>query len=212
MNRGQLYTALGQYLENAETTFMANRDLFVRLAEEDIYRQVQLPALRRNSTSYFVIGNPYLSMPGDFLSAYTLAVIYGGEHRYMLSKEVNFIREAFPDAAEQGVPRFFSYFDNDTFLIGPTPDQAYEVEMHYFHRPQSISTLTDGQTNWLLTNAENAILFGTLYHGYVYMKGDQDMVNHYKSQLDKAIGDLKVIAEGRSRKDSFRNIDARMPV
>lgn len=213
MTKDELYTLIQQYLESEETTFVDNIDIFVGLAEEDIYKQVQLLELRKNSTSNFTANSPYLATPSDFLAPYSMAVIDGtGAYTFMMDKEVNFMREAFPSPTDTGVPRYFSMFDHNTFIIGPTPASAYQVELHYFYEPPSISTLAGGATTWLSTNAENALLFGSIYHGYVYLKGDQDVITSYKEQFQKAIADLKIISEGRARKDAYRTSDKRIPV
>lgn len=212
MNKGELVDLAQQYLECEETTFVENIDQFIKLAEEDIYRQVQLLDLRKNSTSAYVVGSPYLSTPDDFLSVYSLAVIVSGEHRYVQSKDVNFLREAFPAAATSGVPRFYSMFDDDTFIVAPTPDDDYVAELHYYYLPTSLAAGSDSGTTWLSENAENALLFGTILHGYIYLKGDGDVIAMYQKQFDKAIADLKTIAEGRNRKDTYRTPDRRLPV
>lgn len=209
MTYSELVTLLEQYLENEETTFIANIPVFVRLCEEDVYRNVQLPDLRQNSTNSVIIGDPYLRTPADYLSSYSMAVKVSGSFRYLLSKEVNFIREAYPDPTVTDVPRYFAQFDEDYFILAPTPDAEYEVELNYFYIPETLST---AGTNWLSENGENALLFGTLYHGYIYMKGDQDVANMYKEKYDKAVDDLKTIAEGRIRKDSYRMQDRKLPV
>src|SRR5690606_12723307 len=121
--------------------------------------------LRKNSTSTFQPASPYLGMPPDFLSAYSLAVIVDGEHRYLTSKEVDFIREFSPSAITTGIPRFYAQFDDDSMIVGPTPGEDYPVEMHYYYRPVSISTLADGDTSYLSINAENALLFGSVLQG-----------------------------------------------
>lgn len=211
MNYTELSSLLGQYLEAEEATYTANIGLFVRLAEEDIYRTVQLPVLIQNSTSFFGSDDPYMSTPTDYLSTYSMAVMVAGVHRYLQSKDVNYIREAYPDPSVSGVPRYFAQFDQENFLIAPTPDDNYPIELHYFYEPESISTSASG-TNWLSENGENALLFGSLLHGYIYMKGDQDILVAYKGQYEKAIADLKTIAEGRVRKDSYRTSDQRLPV
>lgn len=213
MTKAELYALLDSYLENDETSFQDNRDQFVKLAEEDIFRQVQLPELRKNSTSNFTANIPYLQTPSDFLAPYSMAVISSGTYTYLISKDVNFIREVYPNpTTDVGVPRFFSQFDDDTFIIGPTPNSNYGVELHYFYLPTSLSEMADGDETWLSINAENALLFGALLHGYIYMKGDQDVINSYKEQFQKAIADLKILAEGRNRKDSYRTSDKRLPV
>lgn len=212
MTKAELYELLSQYLECEETTFETNREMFVKLAEEDIYRSVQLTDLRKNSTSTFFEDSPYLTPPEDFLSAYSMAVIVDGQHRLLLQKEVDWIREVYPDASAGGVPRFYGQFDDDTFIIGPTPDDSYPVELHYYFKPESITELADDGTTWLSENAENALLFGSIVQGYIFLKGDQDVIASYRAQFDKAIAQLQVIYEGRARKDSYRNIDKRQPV
>jgi hypothetical protein len=213
MTRDELYTLVQSYLEATETSFVDNLDLFVQLAEEDIYRQVQLPELRRNSTSTAILNSPYLEVPSDYLSTYSMSVIDAtGMYHNLVSKEVDFMREVYPDPNAYAMPRFFAQFDGDSYIIAPTPDQEYTIELHYFYKPDSISTLAGSGTTWLSTHAENALLFGTVMHGYIYLKGDQDVMQAYKAQFDKAILDLRTIAEGRIRKDSYRNIDKRLPV
>lgn len=214
MNKQEFYDQINNYLENEETSFLANRDLFIQLNEEDIARQVQLPHCRKNAISNCIANNPYLSTPGYFMSTYSLAIIAQGEYRFLTSKEVSFIREFAPNPLATGIPRYWAQFDHNSFILAPTPSQNYDVELHYYGRPDSLtdpSVLPTG-TTWLLSNCENAMLFGTLLQGYIYMKGDQDVVNAYKSQFDKAIAALQIIYEGRQRKDSYRNIDKRQPV
>lgn len=213
MNKAEVYALASSYLEATETTFVDSLDTFVKLTEEDIYRQVQLPELRQNSTANVISGSPYIEVPNDYLSSYSMAVIDGtGAYHFLTSKEVNFMREVYPDPNALGLPRFFAQFDGDTFIVAPTPDDNYEVELHYYFRPPSLSTLGDTDTTWLSVNAENALLFGVIMHGYIYLKGDQDVMQAYKAEYEKAIMNLKTIAEGRIRKDSYRNIDKRVPV
>lgn len=212
MTKAELYALVQSYLEATETNFVSSIDQFVQLCEEDVYRQVQLPELRQNSTTVFSTGSPYLETPNDYLSAYAMAVIVAGRYSFLTSKEVNFMREVYPNPATLGVPRWFAQFDSDSFIVAPTPDSDYTVELHYFFKPPSLTTMGDGGTTWLSEHAENALLFGTVMHGYIFLKGDQDVMAAYKMQYEKAIQDLKTIAEGRARKDSYRNIDKRIPV
>lgn len=212
MNKGQLREYVKSYLECDETTFNANFDMFIRLMEEDVYRKVQLPKLRKNVTSQFQIGSVYLEAPQDYLSPYSMAVIDNdGAYSFMIEKDVNFIREGYPNPAQVGLPRFFSHFDNDTFIIGPSPDDEYTVELHYFYIPTSLADMNDDGTTWLSENAENASLFGTVIQGYIYLKGDQDVIAMYKAQYDAAISDLVVIAEGRVQKDTYKEPNRRVP-
>lgn len=213
MNKAEVYALAKNYLEATETSFVDSLDTFVQLAEEDIYRQVQLPQLRQNSTANVIAGSPYVEVPNDYLSSYSMAVIDGtGAYHFLTSKEVDFMREVYPDPNTLALPRFFAQFDGNSFIIAPTPDQNYTVELHYYYKPASLSTLGDTGTTWLSLNAENALLFGIVMQGYIYLKGDADVMAAYKTEYDKAILNLKTIAEGRIRKDSYRNIDKRMPV
>jgi hypothetical protein len=209
MTYAELVTLLKQYLENQEATFVANIPVFVRLAEEDIYRTVQLPFLRANKTSLtFTGGIQYFTLPSDYLSSYSFAVINNGRFEFLLNKDVNFIREAYPDPAVTGVPRFYAQFSASQYIVAPSPASNYQTELNYYFFPETLAT---AGTNWLSRNAENALLFGCLYHGYIYMKGDQDVANMYKEKYEAALGDLKTISEGRDRKDTYRVMDSRVP-
>lgn len=211
MNWGQLKTAIQQYLESSETTFVANLPLFARLAEEDIYRQVQLPFLRATSTSTILISDRFLATPADYMSTYSLAVIIGGMHKFLLHKPQSFLREAYPDPLAIGEPRYYTNFDEDSLMVAPTPDDNYSVELNYFFKPTSISQGdVPANTNWLSENAEEALVFGTLVQGYIYLKGDQDVIQSYMQKYNDAIAALKIIAEGRNRKDTYRMADERL--
>lgn len=210
MNYGELKTLVNQYLEVNETTFNDNIDVFVRAAEEDIFRQVQLPDLMQTSTANFIAGNQFLPVPSNFLSPYSLAVVVNGQYEMMLSKDHSFIRETYPGVSQQGVPRFYAVYNDANFLIGPVPDDDYVVELNYFYEPPSLTAGSDSGTTWLSINAENAILFGTLIQGYTYLKGDQDVAKQYVEQYQTALAALKVLAEGRNRKDVYRTSDRRI--
>lgn len=212
MNYGTLKTLVKQYLECEETTFNDNIANFVRLAEEDISRQVQLQDLMETSTANLVPHTPYLGMPVDFLSAYSLAVLVNGEWSYLLSKDHSFVRETYPGASDEGVPRFFAMFDDETMMLGPTPDEDYIIELNYYYEPASLTAGPDSGTTWISEKGENAILYGTIIQGYIYLKGDQDVMKQYSEMYANSISQLKVIAEGRNRKDSYRKSDKRMPV
>lgn len=212
MNLGELKTLVKQYLECEETTFNDNIDNFIRFAEEDIMRQVQLLDLMETSTSSLVPGTPYLEMPSDFLSAYSLAILNAGEWTYLLSKDHSFIRETYPGSADTGTPRFFAMFDDETMMLGPTPDSDYTIELNYYYTPPSLTDGSDSNETWISQKGENALLYGTIIQGYIYLKGDQDVMKQYIETYSNAIQQLKVIAEGRNRKDSYRKSDKRVPV
>lgn len=209
MNYAELVTALQEYLLNDEDSFVTHIPDFVRSAEEDIYANTQLPDLRQPSQGTLTTNVEYLTLPTDFLAPYSLAVISSGSHYYLIQKEDDFIRAAYPTRATTGRPQYYALLDDDTLIIGPTPDAAYVVELHYFYKPTSI---VSSSTSWLGTNAPNALLYGALMHGYGYMKGDQDMLAHYRQEYLRALANLQILTEGRVRKDTYRQMNVRAPI
>ena len=208
MNYTQLTAALQDYLETQETSFVSNIPNFVRQAEERIYRSVQIPELRKNATAATTSGNQYLARPSDFLSVFSLAVVDGsGNYSYLYDKDVNFIREAYPSSSTSGLPKYYAQFDGDqagtegNFILGPTPNANYTVELHYYYDPPSI---VDTGTSWLGTNAEAALLYGSLVEGYTYLKGDGDMQQLYMERYAEAMGQLFGI-DVRSKRDDYRD-------
>ena len=190
---------------------MANIPNFVQLAEERIYNSVQLPAIRRNSTASMSIGNQYMSLPSDWLSTFSLAVIDPDTniYYYLLNKDVNFIRECYPTASTQARPQFYAIWDDDTMILGPTPDKVYTAELHYFYYPQSIVTAT---TSWLGDNFETVLLYGSLREAYIYLKGEQDMINYYEQKYQESLMLLKRLGDGLDRQDAYRSGQVRLPV
>jgi hypothetical protein len=209
MNYTQLTQALQDYLESSETSFVSNIPTFVRQAEERIYRTVMIPELRKNVTGSLTSGNKYLARPSDFLAVFSLAVIDStGAYQYLIDKDVNFIREAYPYPATSGVPRYYAQFDGDTaspsfgnFILGPTPNQSYEAELHYYYDPPSIVVT---ETSWLGENAETALLYGSIVEAYTYQKGDADLLQLYTSRYMEAMSQLFGI-DLRSKRDDYRN-------
>jgi hypothetical protein len=208
MNYAQLTQLLQNYLETSETSFVSNIPTFVRQAEERIYRTVQIPELRKNATANLTAGNQYLARPADFLSVFSIAVVDGdGDYTYLYDKDVNFIREAYPSPATQGVPKYYAQFDGDAigtqgnFILGPTPNASYVVELHYYYDPPSI--VTTG-TSWLGENAETALLYGSLVEAYTYLKGDGDMLALYTQRYNEAMLQLFGI-DLRSKRDDYRD-------
>lgn len=208
MNYAQLTAALQDYLETSETSFVSNIPTFVRQAEERIYRSVQIPELRKNATAAMTAGNQYLARPSDFLSVFSLAVIDGsGNYSYLYDKDVNFIREAYPSASTQGLPKYYAQFNGDqvgsegNFILGPTPNAAYATELHYYYDPPSI---VDTGTSWLGDNAETALLYGSLVEAYTYLKGDADMLQLYTNRYMEAMAQLFGI-DLRSKRDDYRD-------
>lgn len=202
MNYATLVALLQDYTQNSSTEFVAAIPEIVKLAEDRIYQSVQIPALKRNATSNFVSGNKYLASPTDFLAAYSMAVKSAtGVYSYLLEKEVGYINEAFPDPSATGVPRFYALFNDATFVVSPTPDDFYEVELHYFYEPPSI---VDAGNSWLGDNTESVLFYGCLVEAYTYMKGDADLQALYRARYDEALGRLKVLGEGQDKRDNFR--------
>lgn len=208
MNYSELTTAIQQYTENEETEFVAQIPNFVRQAEERIFRSVMIPELRKNATSTTAAGNQYLARPSDFLSVFSLAVVDGdGDYTYLLDKDTNFIREAYPSSSTQGLPKFYGQFDGDSgadsgnFILGPTPDAVYTVELHYYYDPPSIVTTS---TSWLGDNAESCLLYGCLIEAYTFMKGEQDILQGYEMRYKEALEHLGGIG-ARSMRDNYRD-------
>ena len=208
MNYADLVQAIKDYTENLETSFVSQIPHFVEQAEERIYRSVMIPELRKNVTASMSAGNQYLARPSDFLAVFSIAVIDGdGDYTYLLDKDVNFIREAFPRSSTQGLPQFYGQFDGDdtvgsgNFILGPTPDASYTVELHYYFDPPSI--VTTG-TSWLGDNAEAVLLYGALLEAYTYMKGEADILGLYNQRYEEALAQLGGIGI-RSMRDNYRD-------
>lgn len=215
MNYTELVAAVQDYTENTFPT--ADMDTFIQQAEQKIYNTVQLPALRKNVVGSITANNKYLSAPSDFLSVFSMAVIDGqGQYYYLLDKDVNFIREAYPSPTSTGMPKFYALFGSQTtfptelsFILGPTPNSSYGVELHYFYYPQSI---VDAGTSWLGDNFDSALLNGTLMEAITYMKGEADIVGLYKQRYDESMALLKQLGDGKNRQDAYRNGQVRIPV
>ena len=200
-----LKSAIQDYTENTETTFVNDLSIIIVQAENRINSTVQLPDFRSNKTASTSTDNPYLAIPDDFLYPYSLAVLNSdSEYNFLLNKDVNFIREAYPaSGSNKGLPKFYAQFDEDHFILGPTPDANYTVELHYFYLPQSITTSSDG-TSWLGTNASDALLYGCLVEAYTFMKGEPDIIATYDTRYKEALKQLVIENDGRNRKDAYR--------
>lgn len=215
MNYAELKTSISSICENPfSDTELA---LFVTQAEQKIYNAVQIQNLRKNVTGALSANNKYLATPNDFLSVYSMAVIKAnGEYEYLLNKDVNFIRQAYPSPTDTGVPKYYAIFgpnSNDdtelTFILGPTPDQAYNVELHYFYYPESIVTAGE---SWLGENFDSALLNGSLVEAIRFLKGEQDMVALYDKMFNESLALLKQLGDGKQRQDAYRSGQVRVPV
>jgi hypothetical protein len=221
MTYTELVNALQAYTENTENNFVAEIPVFVTQAEQRIYNSVQFPSLRKNMTGVMQSGNKYLSCPDDFLSTYSLAVIDAdGNYEYLLNKDVNFIRQAYPNpTTDTGIPKYYALFgpkvvgstvsDELSFILGPTPDANYNVELHYYYYPESITTAADGRT-WLGDNFDTVLLYGSLVEAYTYMKGEQDMMALYNQKYMEALALAKRLGDGLERSDAYRSGQARV--
>lgn len=221
MNYTQLSAAISAYTENTETDFINEIPVFVKQAEQRIYNTVQFPSLRKNVTGSLTSANKYLSCPDDFLAVYSLAVIDGtGAYEYLLNKDVNFIRQAYPQPTDSGIPRYYALFGPTvtsggavttelSFIVGPTPDTGYSVELHYYYYPESITT---ANTTWLGDNFDTVLLYGSLVEAYTYMKGETDMMTLYNQKYQEALGLAKRLGDGMERQDAYRSGQFRQKV
>ena len=234
MTYDELVASIQSYTENQfPATYLADGtavsstsqiNTFIKQAEQRIYNSVQFPSLRKNVTGITTANNKYLSAPGDFLSVYSLAVIDAtGAYEYLLNKDVNFIRQAYPSPTDTAIPKYYALFgpttsndpsptitDELSFILGPTPDAAYSVELHYYYYPESITVAADGRT-WLGDNMDSVLLYGSLVEAYTFMKGEQDMVQLYNAKYMEALGLAKRLGDGLERGDAYRNGQYRMP-
>tara|TARA_R100000664_G_scaffold12137_1_gene19551 strand:- start:1194 stop:1859 length:666 start_codon:yes stop_codon:yes gene_type:complete len=203
---GTLKTAIQDYLDNSETTFTNNLDNFIQTAEERILKAVQLPVFRKNVTGSVTASDTYLAAPDDFLAPYSLAVIDGSNnYSYLLLKHVSWIRDYTPAVATTGEPLYYAIFDNDSFIVAPTPNSNYSVELHYYYRPNSLTTVSSSSQTWLSENAPNAMLYGSLVEGAVFMKSDPQTIALYDSKFQEALGMLKLLGEFKDVRDEARN-------
>ena len=211
MNYTELSSAIQAYTENTETNFVAEIPVFVEQAEQRIYNSVQFPSIRKNVTGTTTINNKYLQCPTDFLATYSLAVIdAAGAYEYLLNKDVNFIRQAYPTPADTGTPKYYALFgprsDNAaelTFILGPTPDAAYSSELHYYFYPPSITV--SPYTSWLGDNFDTVLLYASLVEAYTYMKGETDMMALYNGKYQEALALAKRLGDGLERGDAYRD-------
>jgi len=222
MNYAALVVAISDYTENTFQTVDVN--LFITQAEQRIYNSVQFPSLRKNVTGVLSSSNKYLSCPGDFLSPYSLAIYPAsgtGDYIYLLNKDVNFMREAYPNPATTGTPKYYALFgpavtgstitNELTFILGPTPDANYNAELHYYYYPESITTASSGQT-WLGDNFDTVLLYASLVEAYTYMKGEQDMMALYNQKFMEALALAKRLGDGLERQDAYRSGQFRQAV
>ena len=199
-----LKTAVQDYLDSTETSFVTNLPTFITTTEERILKSVQLDDFRKNQVGNFTASGPYLECPTDYLSPFSMAVIdSSSNYNYLLLKQVSFIRDYTPNASTTGQPKYYAEFDNNTFIVAPTPDSTYEVELHYYYRPASLISTTGSETTWLSENAPTAMLYGSLVEACTYLK-NYESIPVYESKFQEAILGLKNLGEAKSTRDQYR--------
>jgi hypothetical protein len=219
MNYTSLVATIKAYTENSFPSSVGSGglttaeqvDTFIEQAEQRIYNTVQLLDLRKNVVGNTTTNNKYLTVPSDWLANFSLAVIdpVTGDYEFMLNKDVSYIREAYPSPTDTDKPIYYAMFDDNTYLLGPTPDAVYQIELHYFYYPESIVTAS---TTWLSNNFSESLLYGSLLEAYTFMKGEADIIAGYQKRYDEAMGLLKAYAEGKNRQDMYRTPQVRYPV
>jgi hypothetical protein len=229
MNYTSLYNTIQSYTENqfpdvylaSGGTVSATTQIntFITQAEQRIYNSVQFPSIRKNVTGVTTTSNKYLACPADFLAVYSMAVINtDGSYEYLLNKDVNFIRQAYPKTTDTATPKYYALFGPQstdlkelTFMLGPTPDMSYNVELHYYYYPESITTVSGGQT-WLGDNFDTVLLYGSLVEAYTFMKGEADIISFYDTKYKEALALAKRLGDGMERQDAYRSGQYRQAV
>ena len=201
----QLQTAIQDYTENSETSFVNNLSTFITQAEERILKSVQLSLFRKNVSGTMANANRFLACPSDYLAPFSLSFVdASSDHVFLDFKDPDYVQSFNPDAATVGLPRYYAVYDVDNFILGPTPNAAYNVELHYFYRPASLTAGAAGGTTWLSENASIALLYGSLIEAYIFMKGEPDMMALYEKRFTEAIGGLKLLGEAKEVTDEYR--------
>jgi len=201
----QLKSAIQDFTENSETTFVNTYiPIFIRTAEERILKSVQLDFFRKNVTGSTTSGNKYLAQPGDFLAPFSLSYVSDSDYSFVEFKDVSFVQSYTPNPATTGLPKYYSVFDSDNFILAPTPNAALNVELHYFYRPTSLTAGAEGGTTWLSENAELTLLYGALIEAYIYMKGEQDVMAMYDKRYQESLIGLKLLGEAKETTQDYR--------
>tara|TARA_Y100001951_G_scaffold97626_1_gene97521 strand:- start:260 stop:904 length:645 start_codon:yes stop_codon:yes gene_type:complete len=197
-----LKTAIQDYTDNTETTFTNQLDRFILNSEERILKECQLDVFRRNATGSAALDTKFLTKPSDFLAPFSLSVVKDSSNEFLLYKQVTFLQDYTPNPVTTGTPEYYADWDDEAFLLAPTPDDNYTMELHYFYRPASITTVSSG-TTWLGDNAELALLYGALVEAYTFMKGEAELLSLYNNRFLEAIQWLKILGEGRQTRDEY---------
>ena len=211
MTYDELKTAIQDYTENDETSFVNNLPLFIRLAEERILKSVQLNLFQKNQSGIMTTGNKYLATPSDFLAPFSLSIAVSGSQEFLLFKDLDFVQTYTPDATTTGQPKYYAQFDVGNFILGPTPDANYTVDIHYLYRPASLTVGAGSGTTWLSDNAEITLLYASLVEAYTYMKGDPNLMQMYNQRFAEGISRLKNLGESQEVIDEYRYGQIRKP-
>lgn len=199
-----LKTAIQDYTDNSETTFVNNLNNFIKAAEEKIFKSVDLDIFRKNVTSALTSSDQFLTVPTDYLASFSLQITTSGSESFLLQKDVNYLREYTPAASTTGLPKYYARFDENNFMLAPTPDSNYTIELHYYYRPTSITAGADSGTTWISTNAPFALLYGSLIEAYTFMKGETDVIQNYNNTYLQYMERLKDLGEARENTDANR--------
>ena len=202
--KATLTTAIQDYTDNSETTFVNNIPNFVKAAEEKILKSVDFDYFRKNVTSSLTSSDQFLTVPDDYLASFSLQITTSGSESFLLQKDVNFLREYTPASSTTGLPKYYARFDENNFILAPTPNSNYAIELHYFYRPASLTAGADGGTTWLSTNAPFALLYGSLVEAYSFMKGEPDVLQNYNGLYTQYLERLKDLGEARENTDGYR--------
>ena len=202
--KATLTTAIQDYTDNSETTFVNNIPNFVKAAEEKILKSVDLDYFRKNVTSALTSSDAFLTVPTDYLASFSLQITTSGSESFLLQKDVNFLREYTPASTTTGLPKYYARFDEDNFILAPTPNSNYTVQLNYFYRPASLTAGSDSGTTWVSTNAPFALLYGSLVEAYTFMKGESDVIQNYNGLFTQYLERVKDLGEARENTDGYR--------
>ena len=202
--KATLTTAIQDYTDNSETSFVNNIPNFVKAAEEKILKSVDLDYFRKNVTSALTSSDAFLTVPTDYLASFSLQITTSGSESFLLQKDVNFLREYTPASTTTGLPKYYARFDEDNFILAPTPNSNYTVQLNYFYRPASLTAGSDSGTTWVSTNAPFALLYGSLVEAYTFMKGEPDVIQNYNGLFTQYLERVKDLGEARENTDGYR--------
>ena len=199
-----LKTAIQDYTDNSESTFVTHLPDFIKASEEKILKSVDLDYFRKNVTSTLTSSDQYVNVPSDYLASFSFQITTSGSESFLLQKDVNFLREYTPAATTTGLPKYYARFSEDHFILAPTPNSNYTVELHYFYRPASLTAGADSGTTWISTNAPFALLYGSLIEAYTFMKGEPDVIKNYTDLYLQFMERVKDLGEARENTDGYR--------